>query len=87
MRKSLKSIKQRTSIECNCVYPIIGTNKLLSNLKSVGIKLTSDQAIDLATAILLAANNWSEIEVTCWRSNNQITITTSKDITKTDITH
>jgi len=68
------------------VYPVEGKKirqKNLADLKTVGIVLSSEQAIHLATILLAAAKEWAEIDLTAWRTHKrssdgtyQLTVTT-----------
>ena len=82
-RQSLHNIEINTNLRCSRIYPVEGTSKNLSDLKTVGIKISSDQAIHLARALLLAAQDWSEMELTAYRTKRrsddtyQITLTSN----------
>ena len=39
VRKSAKSVKIDTNVRCNRIYPVEGTEKNVSELKTVGMKL------------------------------------------------
>jgi hypothetical protein len=55
-RKSAKSITLDSHVRCLRIYPTENTRKNIKELKTIGIKLNKDQAIDLAR-ILLAASH------------------------------
>jgi hypothetical protein len=48
-------------------YTVEGTSKQIEDLKTVGFKLTAEQAIHLARVLLAVSQEWSEIDVTAWR--------------------
>ncbi|MFQ4603359.1 hypothetical protein C4U98_00045 [Clostridioides difficile] len=45
---------------------------------TIALKLSKQQAIDLATRLLLAAENWEEMRLTAFRKGNNITITSQQ---------
>lgn len=81
-RKSSTSITISPKLRCQRVYPVQGTRKKVEELKTVGFKLTRDQAIQLARVLLAVSQNWSDIDVTAFRSKKfsdgtlPITVTT-----------
>lgn len=66
-RKSPASIKIDPNIRCTRIYPIEGTNKNVSDLKTVGIKLNKEQAIHLARVLLAVTQEWDEVDITGYR--------------------
>lgn len=67
-RKSATSVTISPKLRCQRVYPIPGTKRTVAELKTVGFKLTRDQAISLARVLLAVSQNWSTIDVTGFRS-------------------
>ena len=65
-RISASSIKIDPNVRCQRIYPIEDT-KRLPDLKTVGIKLSREQAIHLARVLLAASQEWNEIDITAWR--------------------
>ena len=63
------------------IYPVEGTEKNVSELKTIGIELSKDQAIYLARVLLAVSQEWEEIEITAYRLKRrsdgtyQITVT------------
>jgi hypothetical protein len=52
------------------IYPVedkASSSKSIADLKTIGIKLSRDQAIHLARVLLAASQDWDEIDVTAWR--------------------
>ncbi|HHQ5621069.1 TPA: hypothetical protein ACSRFI_004077 [Clostridioides difficile] len=45
---------------------------------TIGLKLSRQQAVDLATRLLMAAENWEEMRLTAFRKGNNITITSQQ---------
>jgi hypothetical protein len=69
-RKAASSIKIDTNVRCLRIYPVEDgrkTAKSIADLKTVGLKLSRDQAIHLARVLLAAAQEWDEIDITAWR--------------------
>jgi len=66
-RKSPKSIKINANVRCSRIYPTEGTNKKVEELKTVGLKLSNKQAINLARVLLLVSQEWEEVEITAYR--------------------
>jgi hypothetical protein len=66
-RKSLKDIVLSTNLRCLRVYPVESTNKKASELNTIGIKLSKQQAIQLARGLLAASQDWNNIEITGYR--------------------
>lgn len=78
-RRSVKSIEVEGNISCEQIYPVLGTNKNLTELKSVAFRLTDTQAIKLARALLAATQDWRMIDVTAFRLRKLITVTGRQD--------
>ncbi|MCZ7627214.1 MAG: hypothetical protein C3F12_00290 [Candidatus Methylomirabilota bacterium] len=73
-RRYASSIKIDGNIRCQRVYPIEdgkSQNKPVEELQTVGIKLSRNQAIQLALVLLAASQEWSEIDITVWRLNKR----------------
>lgn len=82
-RKSATSVTVSPKLRCQRIYPVPETKKTVAELKTVGFKLTRDQAINLARVLLAVSQNWSVIDVTAFRSKQftdgtfPITVTTA----------
>lgn len=82
-RKSATAVTISPKLRCNRIYPIPGTKKTVAGLKTVGFKLTRDQAINLARVLLAVSQSWSTVDVTAFRSKRfsdgtfPITVTTA----------
>ena len=63
-RKYVKEIVPKGNLRCMRIYPVELTKKNLSKLKTVGIKLTKKQAVDLGTSLLVASQEWEEMDLT-----------------------
>ena len=66
-RQSAKQFGVDSNVRCTQVYPVFGSNKPVSSLKTVGLKLTREQAIHLAQVLLAASKEWLEIDITAFR--------------------
>jgi hypothetical protein len=66
-RVAPRSVRLDSNIRALRVYPVEETNRRLSELQTVGIKLSREQAIHLARVLLLVTQEWDEIEVTAYR--------------------
>lgn len=66
-RKSSTSISISPKVRCLKVYPVKGTKKDIAELKTVGIRLSKDQAIHLARVLLAVTQDWETIEITAYR--------------------
>ena len=67
MRKSPRAIRINPNLRCARIYPIENTKKSVQELKTVGIKLTREQAIELSRVLLAVTQDWAEIELTGYR--------------------
>jgi len=68
--------KSHGNVRCEKIYPVLGTSKQVSDLKTVAFQLTKEQAIDLAKKLLGAAQTANRIDITGFRLRNLITVTT-----------
>ena len=68
-RKSTASVKVSPNVRCLRVYPSSGSVKTIRELKTVGLKLSREQATHLATVLLVAAQQWDELEITGYRND------------------
>jgi len=66
-RMSTTGIVVDPNLRCLRIYPTEKSDKSLRELKTVGIKLSREQAIDLARALLAGTQEWEEIEITAYR--------------------
>jgi len=67
-RESTKQFGIDPNVRCDRVYPVIGSRKSVSTLKTVGLKLSREQAKHLAQVLLVAADAWEEIDITAYRT-------------------
>lgn len=75
-RESLKNVEIPTYCKCEKIYPIISFTDAQVEHSTIGISLSKDQAIELATFLLIASTKWEkDIVVTAYRKNNNITVT------------
>jgi len=66
-RRSPRSIIVNPNIRCLRIYPTEDTKKDLKDLKTIGIKLSKDQAIHLARVLLAVTQDWDIIDITAYR--------------------
>jgi hypothetical protein len=69
-RLAASSIKIDANVRCQRIYPVedkTHNTKKIAELKTVGIKLSREQAIHLARVLLAASQEWEEIDITAWR--------------------
>ena len=83
-RESVRQIEIDHNVRGLRVYPVEGTDRTMAELKTVGMKLSKGQAIQLARVLLVAAQDWDEMEITAYRqprqsdSTHQITVTSNR---------
>ena len=66
-RVSASSVSIDPNVRCLRIYPVEETKKSVSELQTVGVKLSKDQAIHLARVLLAVTQNWEEVELTAYR--------------------
>lgn len=66
-RKSPRSITINANVRCLKIYPTETTHKSIKELKTVGIRLSKQQALDLARVLLATTQGWDQIDVTAYR--------------------
>jgi hypothetical protein len=66
-RQSATAIKIDPNVRCQRIYPTEDTTRTVADLKTVGIKLTKEQAIHLARVLLAVAQEWDEVDITGYR--------------------
>jgi hypothetical protein len=66
-RNSPTSISIDPNVRCLRVYPVEDSPKSLSELKTIGIKMTRDQAVHLARVLMAVTQEWDEIDITAYR--------------------
>ncbi len=66
-RKSPRSIRIDPNVRCQRVYPTEDTHKNVADLRTIGLKLSDEQAIHLARVLLAASQEWDEIDITAYR--------------------
>ena len=81
-------------MRCLRIYPVEdnrNSTKTIEQLKTVGIKLSREQAIHLARVLLAAAQEWDEIDITAWRvykrqsdGTYNLTVTTAVPVEEND---
>lgn len=69
-RQAASRIKIDPNVRCLRIYPVEdkpNSTKTIAGLKTIGVKLSREQAIHLARVLLAAAQEWDEIDLTAWR--------------------
>lgn len=66
-RRSARSITIKPNVRCLRIYPTEDTHKSVRELKTVGIKLSREQAVHLARVLLATSQDWEEIDITAYR--------------------
>jgi len=67
--------KSYGNVKCKRIYPTLNSAKQISELKTIAVQLTQDQAIDLAKKLLAATQQSKLIDVTGFRLKNLISVT------------
>ena len=85
-RQSPKSIRVNPNARCLRVYPVEDTTRSVKELKTVGLKLSKDQAVHLARILLAVSQDWDEVDITAYRfkkrrsdGTHQLTVTSFRD--------
>ena len=66
-RQSAASVSIKTNVRCARIYPTESTKRTVSDLQTVGVRLTKEQAIHLARVLLAVTQEWEEIDLTAYR--------------------
>jgi hypothetical protein len=66
------------TLACIGTYPRIGSPKEKEGFKTVGFQVSASQAIDLAIGLLKAAQGATQVDVTCFRHKDRVTVTSTK---------
>jgi hypothetical protein len=66
-RHSASAVEIDTNVRCLRVYPTEHTKRSVTDLQTVGIRLTKQQAIHLARVLLVVTQEWDEVDITAYR--------------------
>jgi hypothetical protein len=66
-RQSASAVSVDTNVRCVRIYPTANTKRTVSELQTVGIRLTKEQAIHLARVLLAVTQEWNEVDITAYR--------------------
>ena len=66
-RTTSTSLRVDPNVRCLRIYPVEATKKSVTELKTVGIKLSQNQAIHLARVLLAMSQDAAEIDITGYR--------------------
>jgi hypothetical protein len=72
-RRSSTSVTIDPNVRCLRIYPTEKTKKTITELQSVGFKLSRDHAIHLARVLLAVTQQWDEIDITGYRFDSRTT--------------
>src|SRR3546814_13070398 len=68
-RQTATQVSVNPNVRCLKVYPVEGSSKTVAELKTVGLKLSRDQAIHLARVLLAVSQDWDELDITAYRTS------------------
>jgi hypothetical protein len=66
-RQSASAVRVDTNVRCLRIYPTEDTKRTVSELQTIGIRLSKEQAIHLARVLLVVAQDWDEMDITAYR--------------------
>ena len=66
-RQTASAVSVDTNVRCLRVFPTEDTKHAVSDLQTVGIRLTREQAIHLARVLLVVTQEWDEVDITAFR--------------------
>jgi hypothetical protein len=66
-RQSASAVSVDTNVRCSRIYPTAETKRNVSDLQTVGVRLTKEQAIHLARVLLVVTQEWNEVDITAYR--------------------
>lgn len=66
-RKTSTSLRVDPNVRCLRIYPTETTTRTVDKLKTIGIKLSQDQAVHLARVLLAMTQEPGEIDITGYR--------------------
>lgn len=58
------SVRINANVRCERIYPTESTRKTVGELKTVGFRLSREQAIHLARVLLAVSQEWADVDVT-----------------------
>jgi hypothetical protein len=70
-RESAKQCVIDANLRCERIYPTEDSERQISNLKTIGFKLSKSQALQLARVLLAVTQDWDEVDVAGWRFNRR----------------
>ena len=66
-RQSASAVSVDTNVRCLRIYPTEDTKRTVSDLQTIGIRLTKEQAIHLARVLMVVTQEWDEVDITAYR--------------------
>ncbi len=86
-RSSPSAISIDPNVRCQRIYPVEDSRKTVLELKTIGIKLSRDQAIHLARVLLAVTQEWDQVDLTAYRFDKRksdgtyhITVTSARPL-------
>lgn len=83
-RVAPSSVRIDSNVRCQRIYPTETTRRHVDELKTIGFRLSGEQAVQLARVLLAVAQDWDDIDVTGYRftprkrdGTYQITVTSA----------
>ena len=70
-RKSPTAISIDPNVRCHRIYPVEDSRKTLSELKTIGITLSRQQAIDQARVLLAVTQEWDRVDLIAYRKSKR----------------
>lgn len=86
-RSSPSAVSIDPNVRCLRIYPVEDSLKTVPELKTIGIKLSREQAIHLARVLLAVTQEWDQVDLTAYRFDKRksdgtyhITVTSARPV-------
>lgn len=86
-RNSPTAISIDPNVRCLRIYPVEDSRKTVPELKTIGIKMSREQAVHLARVLLAVTQEWDQVDVTAYRFDKRksdgtyhITVTSTRPV-------
>lgn len=83
-RRTVKNLTIDQNVRCARVIPVVGSKKQITDLATVGVTLTKEQAIHLARVLLVATQEWDTVDITAFRMQRRSDGTYPLTVTSTN---
>ena len=70
-RVSAANVRLNPNLRALAVYPQKGTAKTMTTLQTVGIRLSREQAVDLAKLLLALSQDHEQVDITAGRDSKR----------------